>query len=89
MCEFTYQNNRVATGVSARCELVVTASSTVFVRVDDGNLDHLYPHHMQPAQSFFTSCVCTPALPIIHLLDDTSVNADGVSGRIIILIIFH
>lgn len=35
------------------------------------------------AQSVFPSCICAAVLPVLHLLDDHDVNADGVSGLII------
>ncbi|XP_021380201.1 protein unc-80 homolog isoform X3 [Mizuhopecten yessoensis] len=38
-----------------------------------------HTHHMQLAQTFFPSCICATALPILHLLDDQDVNADGIS----------
>ncbi|KAK7094571.1 hypothetical protein V1264_006106 [Littorina saxatilis] len=38
-----------------------------------------HSHHLQTAQGFFPSCVCAAVLPILHLLDDHDVNADGVS----------
>ena len=39
-----------------------------------------HSHHLQMAQPFFPSCICAAVLPILHLLDDHDVNADGVSG---------
>ncbi|CAG5120059.1 unnamed protein product, partial [Candidula unifasciata] len=36
-------------------------------------------HHLQMAQSVFPSCICAAVLPVLHLLDDHDVNADGVS----------
>ena len=39
-----------------------------------------HSHHLQTAQPFFPSCICAAVLPILHLLDDHDVNADGVSG---------
>ena len=48
---------------------------------DDRGETHVsLSQHVQPAQSFMTSCVCEAVLSIIHLLDDLEVNPDGVAG---------
>lgn len=36
-------------------------------------------HHMQLAQTFFPSSICSVILPIIHLLEDGEVSDDGVA----------
>lgn len=48
---------------------------------DEDRLEH--SHHLQMAQSVFPSCICAAVLPVLHLLDDHDVNADGVSGGFI------
>ncbi|GFR73733.1 Unc-80-like protein [Elysia marginata] len=44
---------------------------------DEDRLEH--GQHLQTAQSVFPSCICAAVLPVLHLLDDHDVNADGVS----------
>ncbi|KAH9525120.1 Protein unc-80 [Bulinus truncatus] len=44
---------------------------------DEDRLEHV--HHLQTAQAIFPSCICAAVLPVLHLLDDHDVNADGVS----------
>ncbi|XP_059153938.1 protein unc-80 homolog isoform X2 [Physella acuta] len=44
---------------------------------DEDRMEH--GHHLQTAQSVFPSCICAAVLPVLHLLDDHDVNADGVS----------
>ena len=48
---------------------------------DEERVEHIHSHHMQLAQHFFPSSICGAALPIIHLMEDLEVNADGVAGR--------
>ena len=47
---------------------------------DEERLEHAHQHHMQLAQSVFTSTICSAALPIIHLMEDVEVNQDGIAG---------
>ncbi|XP_055887561.1 protein unc-80 homolog isoform X2 [Biomphalaria glabrata] len=44
---------------------------------DEDRVEHA--HHLQTAQAIFPSCICAAVLPVLHLLDDHDVNADGVS----------
>ncbi|CAE1324419.1 UNC80 [Acanthosepion pharaonis] len=44
---------------------------------DEERTEHI--HHMQQVPSFFPSCMCVAVLPILHLMDDFDVNADGIS----------
>ncbi|KAK3087178.1 hypothetical protein FSP39_002695 [Pinctada imbricata] len=44
---------------------------------DEERTEHL--HHMQPAPTFFPSCICSTVLPIMHLIEDSDVSGDGVS----------
>ncbi len=47
---------------------------------EEERVEAVHTHHMQIAQSCFPSCICAASLPVIHLLEDLQVNADGVSG---------
>ena len=50
---------------------------------DEERLDHFHSHRVQVAQHFFPSSICTAVLPMVHLLDDLEVTADGISGMVL------
>ena len=58
---------------------VVECWSYHFSTAEEERTDHV--HHMQPAQTFFPSCICASVLPIIHLMEDQDVNPEGISGN--------
>ena len=48
----------------------------------EGEQRHVeHAQHIQVAQAFMSSCICSAALPIIHLLEDLDVNGEGVAGN--------
>ena len=50
---------------------------------DEERIEHVHSQHTQTAQHFMTSCICAAALPIIHLLEDLEVNAEGVAVSVV------